>query len=175
MIPTPPPQRCRKRHPRVRGFTLLELIVVLLIAGIISFSAMVKLNSVGDVNAQGFADELASSLRFAQKAAVAQRRPVYVNIDAANNHVYVCLDAASPCATPLQQPAGGALDITGPGAVVLTANVTQFSFSGFGCPQTDTTTGCASVSSALQMVATSPTGAQFTVTVQADSGYVQRT
>jgi len=152
-------------RPRQLGFTLLELIVVLLIAGILSFTAMVKLGSVGDVNAQGFADELASSLRFAQKAAIAQRRVVYVNIAASSNHLYACLDAANPCTQPLQQPAGGALDITGPSTVSLSSNVTQFTFNGLGSP---------SAATPVQLVATSSTGAQYTVTVQPDTGYVQR-
>jgi len=159
--PGPPPAARRT----ARGFTLLELLVVLLIGGILSFYAMGQIANVGEVNAQGFADQLASELRFAQKAAVAQRRSVYVNVTAASNHLYACLDAAVPCLHPLAQPAGGVLDVSGPASVVLTSNVTQFSFNSFGSPSTN---------AAIQLVATAGDGHQYTITVQPDTGYVQR-
>jgi len=160
-IPAPTP--AARRAPR--GFTLLELLVVLLIGGILSFYAMGQIANVGEVNAQGFADQLASELRFAQKAAVAQRRSVYVNVTAASNHLYACLDAAVPCLHPLAQPSGGVLDVTGPASVVLTSTVTQFSFNSFGSPSTN---------AAIRLVATASSGQRYTVTVQADTGYVQR-
>jgi MSHA pilin protein MshC len=144
---------------------MVELIVVILIAGILSFYAMGQFGNMGDVNAQGFADQVASTVRFAQKAAVAQRRLVYVNVNAASKHVFACLDAAVPCATPLLQPAGGALDITGAASLQMTATSSQFSFNGFGTP---------SQSTAIQLVTTGSSGQQFTVTIKPDTGYVQR-
>jgi MSHA pilin protein MshC len=144
---------------------MVELIVVLLLAGIVSFSAMGRLNDVGEVNAQGFADQLASSIRFAQKAAIAQRRIVYVNVTAASSRIYACLDAATGCAQPLFQPAGGSLDLTGPASVAITTTNSQFSFNGAGIPSTATV---------VTIVASAATGQSFTVTVQPDSGYVQR-
>ncbi len=177
---SPSLRSCRQGYGRVAGFTLVELLVVMVVASILAFYAMGRMGSVGDVNAQGFAEEIASSLRFAQKAAVAQRRLVYVTIAAGSNHVFVCLDSASPCVNPLQQPSGGNLDFIGPASVTLTSNVSQFCYSGFGSPlaSTGSPNGCNAltpINGALQVVATSPTGAQCTVTVQPDSGYVQRT
>jgi len=150
----------------IRGFTLIELIMVLMIAGIVSFYAMARLNDMGEVNAQGFADQVASSLRMAQKAAIAQRRTVYVNVSAAGSRVYACLDAATPtCASPLAQPQGGNLDLTGPAGLAVTTTATQFSFNGLGSPST---------SSVVQILVSAADGQAFSVTVQPDSGYVQR-
>ena len=149
------------------GFTLVELIAVILIGAILSFVAMGKINNLGEVNAQGFADEVASQLRYAQKTAIAQRTIVYVNVAAATEHVYSCFDSATPtCANELVLPTGDKADITGPSSATMTSTVTQFSFNGLGTPST------ASVVT-LAVTATS-SGAAFTVTVQPVSGYVQR-
>ncbi|HEX4597493.1 MAG TPA: type II secretion system protein, partial [Burkholderiaceae bacterium] len=78
--------------PHCAGFTMLELVIVLMIAGILSFTAIGRLNDTGEVNAHGFAEQVASTLRFAQEAAVAQRRLMYVNVNAGNGLVDVCLD-----------------------------------------------------------------------------------
>jgi MSHA pilin protein MshC len=144
---------------------MVELIVVMLLAAILSYSALGRLNDVGEVNAQGFADQLASSVRFAQRAAIAQRRTVYVNIATSGNRITACLDSATPCAQPLAQPEGGNLDIAGPADVALTTSNAQFSFNGAGSPSTSGT---------ISIVASSPDGQAFTVTVQPTSGYVQR-
>ena len=150
-----------------RGFTLVELIAVILIGAVLSFVAMGKLNNLGEVNAQGFADEVASQLRYAQKTAIAQRTIVYVNVAAATEHVYSCFDSATPtCAQELVVPTGDHADITGPSSATMTSSVTQFSFNGLGAPST---------SSVVTLVVTATSsGAPFTVTVQPVSGYVQR-
>ena len=150
---------------------MLELVIVIVIAGILSYTAIGRLNNTGEVNAQGFADQVASALRFAQEAAVAQRRSMYVNVTASSGSVFACLDSANPCATPLTAPggcsvaAGCALSLQAPSGVALTTTATQFSFDAMG--------QC-SASSQVQIQATASDGQQFTVTVEAGSGYVRR-
>jgi Tfp pilus assembly protein FimT len=144
---------------------MLELVIVIMIAGILSYMAVGRLNDTGEVNAHGFAEQVASALRFAQEAAVAQRRLMYVNVNAGTGRVNVCLDAASACARPLAAPGGGNLIVQAPGGVALTSNTAQFSFDGLGAP---------SAAAQVQIQLTAPDGHQFLVTVEPGSGYVRR-
>jgi MSHA pilin protein MshC len=147
------------------GFTTLELIIVIVIAGILSFMAVGRLNDTGEVNAHGFAEQIASSMRFVQQAAVSQRRLLYVNVNAGSGLVTVCLDSSLSCAQPLGAPGGGNLTVQAPGGVALTTNTAQFSFDAMGRPSTV---------SQVQIQVTASSGQQFTVTVEPDSGYVRR-
>jgi Tfp pilus assembly protein FimT len=142
---------------------MLELVIVILIAGILSFTAIGRLNNTGEVNAHGFAEQIASTLRFAQEAAVAQRRLLYVHVNAGTGLVSACLDNA--CAQPLAAPGGGTVSLQAPGGVVLSTNAAQFSFDGLGQPST---------TSQIQIQATASDGQVFTVTVEPTSGYVRR-
>lgn len=147
-----------------RGFTLVELVAVMTLAGILSALAAVRLLDRTLIDARGFADQVASTLQFAQKAAIAQRRAVYVNVDTGARRVRVCLDAAPSCAQPLAAPAGGMLDVIASSGVTLSGGSSQFSFDGLGRP---------SLAAALTLTA-SGGGASFTVTVEPDTGYVRR-
>jgi MSHA pilin protein MshC len=162
----PPPALCA-------GFTMLELVIVILIAGIVSFMAIGRLNNTGEVNAHGFAEQIASSLRFAQEAAVAQRRWMYVNVNAGTGAVNACLDSASPCATPLAAPGqgGAALSVQAPSGVVVTTTVAQFAFDAVGQP---VNASGQPLTSQIQINSTASDGQQFQVTVEAGSGYVRR-
>jgi MSHA pilin protein MshC len=143
----------------------VELVVVIMIAGILSYMAAGRLNDTGEVNAHGCAEQIASTLRFAQEAAVAQRRLMYVNVNAGSGAVNVCLDSSVACAQPLSAPGGGNLGVQAPGGVVMTTNTAQFWFDGLGAP---------SVAAQVQIQVNAPDGQQFLVTVEPGSGYVRR-
>ena len=155
----------QRPHRAARGFTLVELVLIIMLLGILSFFAGARLNDRDQANARGFAEQVASTLRFAQKAAIAQRRNVYVNIDTSTRRVRACLDAATTCVTPLASPGGGSLDVTGASGVTLTSGSTQFSFDALGRP---------SFASNLTLT-TSANGLTFSVIVETESGYVRRT
>ena len=133
-----------------RGYSLIELVVVLVIAGIMAAIVLPQFNQP-DIDASWYQEQIKSALRYGQRQAVAQRRNVYVVVSAVN--VRLCYDAA--CAAPVSDFASGAPFTTksAPSGVALVPQT--FSFDAMGQPSA---------------------GAPFTidgVIVDADTGYVR--
>jgi len=68
-----------------RGFTLVELIAVIVIVGILAVAAVPRFFDNNVFQARGAADQVTAALRYGQKVAIAQRGPVSVNITTANS------------------------------------------------------------------------------------------
>ncbi|MFA5826532.1 MAG: prepilin-type N-terminal cleavage/methylation domain-containing protein, partial [Gallionellaceae bacterium] len=83
--------RLNKNH----GFTMVELISVMIIIGIIAAVALPRFFDRGTFDSRGFHEQMISTLRFAQKTAIAQRTTVCV-VDTATE---IGLFAAN-CTTP---------------------------------------------------------------------------
>jgi MSHA pilin protein MshC len=111
-----------------RGFTMVELILVIALAGILAAVAVPRMVGRNAFDERGFADQLAATVRFAQKLAVAQRREVCVSLTA--NDATLWYDAA--CATPAPGPGGEKpYTITAPSGVTITpAMVLRFRTGG---------------------------------------------
>lgn len=79
----------------MRGFTLVELVVVIALMGILVAIAAPRFASGDIFETRGDAGLLSSTLRYAQKTAIAQRKPVFViHADAIPDVVKLCFDAA---------------------------------------------------------------------------------
>ena len=67
---------------RARGFTMVELIVIMVLLGIMAAVAVPRLINSGERGAQVFGDQLVSGLRLASTAARAHRRLVCASLGA---------------------------------------------------------------------------------------------
>src|SRR5262245_28680056 len=115
-----------------RGFTVLELIAVIAIAGILAISAMAMYDRLA-FDTGRFARELEAALAYAQKAAVAQRRAVTVTVATGSASFTIC-SSFNPCgasvALPIPTEAGGST-LTAPSGVTLSP-VTTFTLNADG-------------------------------------------
>jgi MSHA pilin protein MshC len=74
------------------GFTLIELVVVLVLTGILAATAAPRFFNRNGFDALTVSDQVKALLRYGQKAAIAQGRVIYARIGA--NSVALCYDAA---------------------------------------------------------------------------------
>jgi MSHA pilin protein MshC len=116
---------------KVEGFTTVELIVTMVILGIVAAVAVPRFAVNDTFASRGFYDRATATVRYAQKLAVAQRRVVFVcvNAPAAGD---ISVSYAAGCASQINDTSGIALKVSAPSGVTL-GPTTDFSFtSGLG-------------------------------------------
>ena len=147
------------------GFTMVELVVVIVIVGIIAAVAAPRFFDDKTFLERGYYEELAAALKYAQKLAVASGCPVRVAI------------AANGYDTRQQAAAGGTCDLadtTWPTAVQLADGRTLSSPSPAGVSATPAVTIVYDSLGRTDLAADQVVSVgAFAFTVRADSGYVQ--
>ena len=91
--------RSRGRPSSQRGFTLVELVIVMLLMALLAGLGASRFASTDVFAAQGMADRLAAGLRTAQATALAQRRDIHIQLVSSPLSMSVCLDTA--CTQPI--------------------------------------------------------------------------
>lgn len=138
----------------LRGFTITELVVVIVIVTILSAFAISRINTQS-FDTEGFANQVAATLRYAQKLAISQRRNVAVGI----SDNTLSLTYPDQGGAPVREPPG-----TDPFSVAAKPGISLsgsgFTFSPLGRPSaggTITITG----------------DVARTITIEAETGYVR--
>lgn len=98
-IPTlPAAQAGRAAFGKHTGFTMVELIVVLVLVGIMAAIGMGRFADRTGFDTYSYAEQVRAMLRYAQKSAIARNTPVYVRLE--DTRISLChANPASGCAS----------------------------------------------------------------------------
>ena len=157
------------REHAAAGFTMIELIVVLLVVTVIGIGAAPRIFDNQAFVVRGFFDATLAQVRYAQKLAVAQRRTVYVNVAALTNTVCLGYDGTDANCTgstaPVTDPGspGARYLKTAPRGVTFGVAAVAFGFDGLGRPTPDT-------SYAIDFIGDNATR---TMRIERETGYVR--
>ncbi|MFN3790623.1 GspH/FimT family pseudopilin [Massilia sp.] len=165
---------------REQGFTMVELIIVMVLIGILGAIAAGRFFERSGFDAEAFADQARALLRYAQKTAIARNTPVFVQLD--DKRIALCADAPKGNCAPADRIAAPASGVGGEAStthcqdegwyclgvpegvqVSLSTALTEFSFDALGRP---------SMPGSLVLTIASP-GESRSVTVHRETGYVQ--
>ncbi|RZI43053.1 prepilin-type N-terminal cleavage/methylation domain-containing protein [Herbaspirillum sp. HC18] len=147
------------------GFTLTELVVVLLLVGVLAATALPRLLNTRTFSTRSYYDQAIQMIRYGQKTAVAQGRSVFVNVDANSKKICLTYAADANCSS-----SGGVLNpsdrsstftLTAPSDVTLSATL-SFSFTALGVPNPN---------AAVSLTVTGD-GTARTISVEQETGYV---
>lgn len=156
-------------HSRQAGFTLNEMVIVMVIGGILAAFAIPKFDAALSLRDDAWHDALVGALRLAQKTAVSHRRLVCVTV--ANTSVSLSIASANPattCPNAMTGPDGSTTFASASNGQTTTAvspaGVIYFQ------PDGRVTSDAAGASSATRTVTASGSAA---ITVYGETGHVE--
>jgi MSHA pilin protein MshC len=173
------------RRTAQSGFTLVELVTVIVLVGILAGVAMPRFFAAGDFDGRSYSDQVKGLMRYAQKIAIAQGRNVFVRLNGTS--VALCYDAACNAKVP---PASGGNtgssatlaacnNLTNwaceglPNGVTMTPAAVTFSFDAAGAPFAAPDGVNATVSTfATLVINITGGGTAYPISVTAETGYV---
>lgn len=101
------PARPSRLGRRPRGFTLVELIGVLILLGIVMVAVMPRMSAVSDLRQEAWRDQVLAALRHAQSTAITRRRLVCVYLETSSVVVAIARrHPATDCDEKLPGPDG---------------------------------------------------------------------
>ena len=163
-----PHKKAAHRRNAQGGFTLIELIMVIVLLGVLAVFAGPRIFDTSVFNSRGFNDETLAMLRYAQKTAIAQRRTVCVTFTASTASLRIASAAAvGTCDTNLIGPRGDTPGtITAKSGITYSPTPATVHFDGLGQSLGDT--GVA-LSAARTITVT---GSGKTITIEPGTGTV---
>lgn len=145
-----------------RGFTIAELVAVMVIVGVLAAVALPKFSAGLAVRDDVFRDEVVSALRYAHATATSHRRLVCATVDSTSVSLAIAaVNPATACSASLPGPDGSATYAStnsGTTASAAPSGTLYFQPSGrvtsdaAGATTTDTTITISGVSSAISVV-----------------------
>jgi len=123
-----------------RGYSMVELIAVMVIAGVLAAVAIPRFFDTNVYQTRGFNDQVVSSLRYAQSIAIAQNVCAGVAITSSrltfNTYSYSSTNGCGSTATPLNLPSGTTNVLYAPSNITIGTSpaLSSFSFDPLGRP-----------------------------------------
>ncbi|WP_312447915.1 type II secretion system protein [Stutzerimonas nitrititolerans] len=146
-----------------RGFTIVELIMVIVILGIISAVALPRFFDRKTFDERFYFEEVLSSVRYGQKLAVASGCLVNVKI---NNSGYALAYGAGACSgIQIKDPSDKSYPIKPPSNVSIQSGM-ELEFNSLGCITSDSSVNCSSGNNTV-------TVGNFSFRVHAATGFIE--
>lgn len=119
------------RSTRHGGFTLVELVVIMLLLGILAFTAIPRFLDKGAIDVSAMAEQLANDIRYTQSLAMTSGQRNRINLAATSYQI------TTSAGVPVTHPATGSTAAISLGNVSLGGYSGYIAFDGKGIPYTD--------------------------------------